>query len=85
MRTTVRLDEHLLAEAKHHAVKTGTTLTAVIEDALRAFLRRGPERKAAARRHLTTFRGKGLQPGIDLDSAASLLDLMERRHGSPGR
>jgi hypothetical protein len=27
---------------------------------------------------LPTFRGEGLQPGVDLDDSASLLDLMER-------
>jgi hypothetical protein len=26
---------------------------------------------------LPTFKGKGLQPGVDLDDAASLLDLMQ--------
>jgi hypothetical protein len=31
------------------------------------------------------FRGKGLKPGVDLDSATSLLDLIERRNGSPRR
>jgi hypothetical protein len=28
---------------------------------------------------LPTFRGRGLQPGVDLDDTASLLDLMDRR------
>jgi Arc/MetJ family transcription regulator len=36
MRTTVRLDEHLLAEAKKQAAASGKTLTAVLEQALRA-------------------------------------------------
>ncbi len=27
---------------------------------------------------LPTFRGKGLQPGVDLDDTASLLELMDR-------
>ena len=35
MRTTVRLDEHLLAEAKKHAAESAKTLTAVLEQALR--------------------------------------------------
>lgn len=77
MRTTIRLDPVLLAEAKQHAARTGRTLTAVIEDALRsslARLNRAGERPAA---ELPTYRGKGLQPGIDLDDSAALLDLME--------
>jgi predicted transcriptional regulator len=35
MRTTIRLDPHLLAEAKKLAAASGRTLTAVIEEALR--------------------------------------------------
>ncbi len=34
MRTTVRLDEHLLAQARPYAAESGRTLTAVIEEAL---------------------------------------------------
>ncbi len=40
MRTTVRLNERLVAEAKKRAAETGRTLTAVLEDALRASLAR---------------------------------------------
>jgi hypothetical protein len=38
MRTTIRLDNDLLAEAKQAAIRSGRTLTAVIEDALRLAL-----------------------------------------------
>jgi hypothetical protein len=50
-------------------------------------LRRGLEALDAAARHargprgravaLPSFKGKGLQPGVDLDDTAALLDLME--------
>lgn len=76
MRTTIRLDDDLLRAAKRAAVERGTTLTAVIEDALRRALAPG-----AVASHeeveLPTFRGDGLQPGVDLDDSASLLDLMD--------
>jgi len=77
MRTTIRIDERLLQEAKHTAVRTGRSLTAVIEDALRESLAR--QRQAAPRQPvaLVTVGGKGLHPGVDLDDSASLLDLME--------
>ena len=81
MRTTIRLDDQLLAQAKRVAHATGRTLTAVIEDALRAALaqrRSGPKR---GRVRLPTFNGGGLLPGVDLDDSASLLDAMERVHG----
>lgn len=78
MRTTINLDDRLLAEAKKLAAEGGTTLTAVLEDALRERLaRRGP---ASSRKpvELRTFRGGGVQPGVDLDDSAALLDLMDR-------
>jgi hypothetical protein len=78
MRTTLNLDDRLLMEAKKLAAESGRTLTAVFEDALRERLaRRGhaPSRKPV---ELRTFRGGGVQPGVDLDDSAALLDLMER-------
>ncbi len=77
MRTTIRLDDDLLARAKALAAHTGRTLTAVIEDALRAALARRRPRKARASADLPTYGRGGLRPGIDLDDAASLLDAME--------
>ncbi|MBZ5594893.1 MAG: type II toxin-antitoxin system VapB family antitoxin [Acidobacteriia bacterium] len=79
MRTTVRLHDPLLAEAKKYAAETGKTLTAVIEDALRETLAR---RKHTIKRRplrLPTFPGGKLQPGVDLDDSSALLDLMEGR------
>ena len=75
MRTTIRLTDSLLLEAKREAARCGMTLTAIIEESLRARLARTT---AEPRRpvRLTTGRG-GLRPGIDLDDSASLLDVMD--------
>lgn len=78
MRTTVRLDEQLLRQAKEYAARTGRTLTAVIEDALRELLARSRHKRVREPVRLPTYGGKGLQPGVDLDDMASLLDLMDR-------
>ena len=78
MRTTIRLDDDLLTAAKTHAAQTGRTLTAVIEDALRYELARRSETRQP-RRRLPVSGGRGLQPGVDLDDSAALLDLMEGR------
>lgn len=77
MRTTIRIDEQLFAEAKREAVGQKKSLTAVVEDALRASLAR--QRNAGQRNpvKLITFGGKGLLPGVDLDDSSALLDLME--------
>lgn len=77
MRTTIRLDDDLLTEAKLFAARSGKTLTAVIEDALREALARPQQAERGARVRLTTVAGKGLQPGVDLDDSAALLAFME--------
>lgn len=76
MRTTIRLDDALLAAAKQEAARSGRTLTAVIEDALRQALaqRDGGHGEPV---ELITCGGRGLQPGVDLDDSAALLDLMD--------
>ena len=83
MRTTRRLVEQLLQEAKEVAAHAGTTLTRLIEDALREALARRREGAARKRVALPTFKGKGLQPGVDLGDSAALLDLMEGRRAAP--
>jgi hypothetical protein len=77
MRTTIRLDDDLLREAKAFAAATDRTLTRLIEDALREALARRDARPARRRVRLPTVGGSGVQPGVDLDSNANLLDLME--------
>jgi hypothetical protein len=77
MRTTVRLDEDLLRRSKALAARTGRTLTAVIEDALRETLARQQRRRSRPRSALPTFKGRGLRPGVDLNDSAGLLDIME--------
>jgi len=82
MRTTIRLDDQLLAEVKVIAARSGRTLTEVIEDALRESLTRYRSGKGGRKPKpvpLPTFKGKGLQPAVDLDSSAGLLDLMDGR------
>ncbi len=77
MRTTIRLDENLLREAKAYAAATDRTLTRLVEDALREALARRDARPARQRLRLRTFKGRGLQPGVDLDSNAALRERMD--------
>ena len=77
MRTTIRLDEHLLIEAKRYAAESGRTLTAVIEDALRASLARRESSPSKMPVRLKTAGGEGLQSGVDIDDSSALLDTME--------
>jgi hypothetical protein len=77
MRTTIRLDDHLLAEVKLLAARSGKTMTSVIEDALREMLARQQATQGRKPTRLTTVSGHGLQPGIDLDDSAALLSMVE--------
>jgi len=81
MRTTVRLDDALLDQAKREAANRHETLTALIEQGLRLVL--AQSRSAQSRRKrvvLPTCRaGGGVLPGVDLNNNAGLLDLMEGR------
>lgn len=76
MRTTVRIDDALFADVKALAGRTGRTLTQVIEDSLRQALaapRGGDDRPV----ELPVVRGGRLRPGVNLDSMADLLDIMD--------
>lgn len=80
MRTTVRLNDALLRQAKQEAERRGETVTALIEKGLRLVLA-GPQSPARRRRvslPVSSASG-GLLPGVDLDDSARLLDRLEGR------
>jgi len=82
MRTTVRLDEHLLRQAKREANERGETLTSLIEQGLRLVLVRSrPQSAGHARVILPVSKARGgTLPGVDLNDSAAILDRMEGRH-----
>lgn len=85
MRTTITLPDPLLVQARRRAAETGRTLTTFIADAVRESLARRRDGKNQPAVRLTTFRGSGLQPGVDLDDTAALEDLMNGTDAAPGR
>jgi len=76
MRTTINLPDALLTRAKRFAAASRTTLTALIESSLRETLARRRRGTSTPLAKLPVYGRKGLQPGVDLDDSASLLDLM---------
>ena len=78
MRTTVRLDEALLRQAKSEAARRGETLTCLIEQGLRLVLAspQVPRRRRRVSLPVSSA-GGGLRPGVDLDNSAALLDLLD--------
>ena len=80
MRTTVRLEDALLEQAKREAARRGTTLTALIEQGLRLALAEPRRKRARPRVKLPVCRlGGGVLPGVELDDGSALLDRMEGR------
>jgi hypothetical protein len=76
MRTTIRLDENLLARAKAHAASTRRSLNELIEESLRAQLS-AEQKKRAPAGSLPTFKGRGPLPGVDINDSANLIERME--------
>lgn len=78
MRTTIDINDALLAATKSHAARDQKTLKAVVEQALRDFLS-GPSRSPSNAPPIPVFRGLGVQPGVDLTNNAALEDLMNAK------
>jgi hypothetical protein len=79
MRTTLNLDDRTVAAAKRYAAREGTTLTEVIDRALRQFLaQQSKVREGGFRLELHT-RATHVLPGVDLEDRDALYDLLEDR------
>ena len=76
MKTTLDFDERLLREAKMRAAAEGSTLTGLIERALRSYLRPPPAKRTRFRLRLLTKRGR-IVPGVNWDDRDSLYERME--------
>jgi len=76
MRTTVTVDDHLLAAAKRRAHTRGQTLGQVVEDALRRELAQ-PTRTEPIDVPVFTG-GCGPVPGVELRSNQALSEVLDR-------
>jgi Arc/MetJ family transcription regulator len=63
MKTTIEISDSLLDEAKRLAAKEGTTVSAYVEQGLRRIVAER-ESRGLFRLRKATFKGKGLQPGV---------------------
>ncbi len=77
MRTTVHLPEDVLKAAKQHAARTNRTFTQLMRDALTATIERERGVQSPRRVILPTFKGDGVQPGVELSNSAALKDQMD--------
>ena len=75
-RTTFRIDEEILAEAKALAARQHRTLNSVMEEALRRMIATSKELEDRPQVDVITWDGS-IAPGIDL-SPAGMRDLLDR-------
>ena len=79
MRTTLSINDNLLKEAKKRSIKRNCSLGEVVDEALRLslFSQKKTGNASQTTRPLKTFKGSGIQPGVELNNSASLLEAMD--------
>lgn len=77
MKTTLNLNDQLLADAKALAAQQRTSLTRLIEEGLQLRLRATGEAPKRGRLRLPVFKGRGgLVPGVNPLSNKALLEAL---------
>lgn len=78
MRTTVNIDDDILAEVKIVAARQHRTIGSVLEEALAAFLASSATGPEVVDRHRLPVgsHSSGLRPGVDLFDAEQLATLL---------
>ena len=76
VRTTIRIDDELYREVKTKAARSGRTVAAVLEDAVRRGLNPAELRTPSHYRVRPMGRG-GLRPGVDLSSNAAVAEVLD--------
>lgn len=79
MKTTLNLDDHLLREAKKRAAERGTTLTKIVEEALRDALSSDEiGEEIGDEGEVRWVVVDGGPPRVDIDDRNALYELLER-------
>jgi hypothetical protein len=81
MKTTLNLDDGLMQRARSEASARGTTLTAVVEDALRRALTQPPTPRQRFTLRFPTVSGGGAV--VDPADRAALSDVLDGRAARP--
>jgi hypothetical protein len=78
MRTTLDVEDAILERARRRAAAERTTLTSVVERALREFLSRRPESGAPLKDRWVVVKGTRL-PDVDVADRDRLIDALNDR------
>ena len=76
MRTTIRIDDQLYREVKARAARSGRTVAAVLEDAVRRGLH-AERHRPALRYEVRPLGAGGLRPGVDRSSNAGVAEVLD--------
>lgn len=79
MRTTISIEDEVLARAKAKALERKCTLGDLVNEALLLNLSTDRLVRDKTPIRLTTVKGRGPAPGVQLNDNAALLDWMEDR------
>lgn len=81
MKTTIDIADSVLESAKAAAAREGTTLRALVEEGLREVLGKRRAKAKPFKLRDASFRGDGLQPGVDLNDREAMLRLIYEGRG----
>ena len=83
MKTTLDIDDSLLANAKALAARQRTSLTRLIEEGLQLRLRSSTTMRRARKRKIPVFKGRGgLVAGLNPSNNKAMLDAAEADAGN---
>jgi predicted transcriptional regulator len=83
MRTTITLDDGLLDQLKRRASETGTSVSKLVEQAVRLFVRTPRSSASSESFELVTFGAGGRFSQLNIDKTSALIEADDRdRFGS---
>ena len=82
MKTTIDIADSMLKAAKEAAAREGTTLRALVEEGLRAVLGRRRAKAPRVRLRDASFKGNGMQPGVDVSRWDAVARDPSHAHGA---
>ena len=85
MRTTISLDDRLIAQLKHRAAEQGTSVSKLVEQAVRLFVRTPRTRAIPQAFELVTFGKGGRFSRHNIDKTSALLEADDLERFSAGR
>jgi hypothetical protein len=83
MRTTITLDDRLLAQLKRRASETGTSVSKLVEQAVRLFVRTPRALAPPKSFELVTFGAGGRFSRQNIDKTAALLEAEDLERFAP--